>query len=41
VKQAREIGPRVWLHTCTKDHPHALSNYQARGFQVFRTETIE
>jgi GNAT superfamily N-acetyltransferase len=41
VKQARDVGPRVWLHTCTKDHPHALPNYQARGFQVFRTEEIE
>ncbi len=28
---------RVWLHTCTKDHPHALKNYMSRGFQVFRT----
>ncbi len=40
VKQAREIGPRVWVHTCTKDHPSALSNYQSRGFQIFRTEEI-
>ena len=29
---------RVWVHTCTLDHPGALSNYQARGMQVFRTE---
>jgi GNAT superfamily N-acetyltransferase len=29
---------RVWLHTCTLDHPHALNNYQARGFQVFKVE---
>lgn len=29
---------RVWLHTCTKDHPHALDNYRARGFELFRTE---
>jgi GNAT superfamily N-acetyltransferase len=27
---------RVWLHTCTHDHPHALQNYQARGFRVFK-----
>ena len=29
---------RVWLHTCTLDHPAALANYLARGFQVTRTE---
>lgn len=23
---------RVWLHTSTWDHPHALANYRARGF---------
>ena len=32
---------RVWLHTCTLDHPGALANYLARGFQPFRTETRE
>jgi GNAT superfamily N-acetyltransferase len=30
---------RVWVHTCTLDHPHALPNYQARGFAPYRTET--
>ena len=30
---------RVWVHTCSLDGPHALANYRARGFQVFRTET--
>jgi GNAT superfamily N-acetyltransferase len=30
---------RVWLHTCTLDHPSALSNYQARGFRLYREET--
>ena len=30
---------RVWLHTCSLDHPKALANYCARGFQVFREET--
>ncbi len=32
---------RVWLHTCTLDHPSALPNYLARGFQPFRQETCE
>lgn len=26
---------RVWLHTCTLDHPAALQNYRSRGFRVF------
>lgn len=26
---------RVWLHTCNRDHPVALSNYLARGFRIF------
>ncbi len=30
---------RVWVHTCTLDHPAALANYQARGFRVFKQET--
>jgi GNAT superfamily N-acetyltransferase len=30
---------RVWVHTCTLDHPGALANYQARGMQLYRTET--
>ncbi len=29
---------RLWLHTCTLDHPNALSNYLARGFHVVRKE---
>jgi GNAT superfamily N-acetyltransferase len=29
---------RVWLHTSSLDHPHALPNYERRGFRVFRTE---
>ncbi len=32
---------RVWLHTCTLDHPNALPNYLARGFTPYRTETYE
>jgi GNAT superfamily N-acetyltransferase len=31
----------VWLHTCTLDHPHAIDNYRARGFQEFRQESYE
>lgn len=29
---------RVWVHTCTLDHPAALANYRARGMRVYREE---
>lgn len=43
ITRAWDMGAaRVWVHTCDLDHPQALRNYQARGFQVFRTEqTVE
>ena len=27
---------RVWLHTCNLDGPHALANYQKRGFKIYK-----
>jgi GNAT superfamily N-acetyltransferase len=42
VRDAWALGPkRVWLHTCTLDHPNALPNYLARGFTPYRTEAYE
>ncbi|MEX2155677.1 MAG: GNAT family N-acetyltransferase [Gemmatimonadales bacterium] len=42
VRDAWSLGPRrVWLHTCTLDHPNALPNYLARGFTPYRTETYD
>jgi ribosomal protein S18 acetylase RimI-like enzyme len=32
---------RVWLHTCSLDHPAAVPNYVARGFASYREETYE
>ena len=32
---------RVWVHTCTLDHPQALANYQARGLQLYRQELAD
>jgi GNAT superfamily N-acetyltransferase len=29
---------RVWVHTCNRDHPQALANYQARGMLVYKVE---
>ncbi len=36
-----ELAPtrRVWVHTCSKDGPHALANYERRGFKVFDIRT--
>lgn len=40
IHQAWQGGARrIWLHTCNLDGPHALANYQKRGFRIFRTET--
>ena len=39
VERAWAAGAtRVWLHTCSLDHPAALPNYVKRGFTPFRTE---
>ena len=32
---------RVWVHTCTLDHPVALANYQARGMKLYKEVTEE
>jgi GNAT superfamily N-acetyltransferase len=38
VERAWAIGAqRVWVHTCSLDHPNALPGYQARGFRVFHS----
>lgn len=38
-----ELPPvaRVWVHTCSLDHPSALANYRARGLELFRTDEDE
>jgi len=42
VRDAWAMNPtRVWLHTCTLDHPHALPNYEKRGFVRYKTEEYE
>lgn len=32
---------RVWVHTCSLDGAAALTNYQARGLQIFATEETD
>lgn len=34
----RMLPARVWVHTCNRDHPQALANYQARGFIVYKVK---
>lgn len=42
IKQAWAMGAsRVWLHTCSLDHPTALSNYQNRGFTAYQVESAD
>ena len=45
LSQAIEISwnfkiNRVWVHTCSLDHPNALKNYLGRGMKIFHHETI-
>lgn len=40
VEQAWQRGAgRVWVHTCNLDGPHALANYEKRGFSVYDVQT--
>ncbi|HUY35960.1 MAG TPA: GNAT family N-acetyltransferase [Pirellulales bacterium] len=42
VDKAWSYGPkRLWLHTCTKDHPVALPNYLKAGFTIYKEEVKE
>lgn len=42
VRRAWELGPRrVWVHTCSLDHPRALGTYLRAGFAEYARETIQ
>lgn len=42
VEEAWAMRPaRVWLHTCSLDHPGALPNYLKRGFRTVREEIYQ
>lgn len=32
---------RIWLHTATDDHPHALPNYKKRGYRIYHEDALE
>ena len=41
IERAWDMGAkRVWVHTCSLDHPAALANYQARGMTIYKEETV-
>lgn len=41
TRQAFASGARrVWLHTATDDHPHALPNYLSGGFRIVRVREL-
>ena len=41
IQEGWDLGlERLWLHTCTLDHPKALPNYKKQGFSVFDTKKI-
>ncbi len=40
MRRALRLAPRAWVTTCSLDGPHALANYRARGFELFRTDLV-
>lgn len=39
IAEAWALGAkRIWVHTCSLDHPSALNNYKARGMKVYDTK---
>ena len=42
IRKSFENGAkRVWVHTCSLDHPNAIENYKSRGMKIFKTEVLK
>ena len=41
IKISLRLNKRVWVHTCSLDHKHALNNYLSRGMKIFKSEKIK
>ena len=45
LSEALRIGfknaERIWVHTCSLDHPNAIENYKSRGMKIFKTEILK
>lgn len=40
IKRGFDSGAsRIWLTTCSRDHPASIPNYLSRGMKVYKTET--
>ena len=40
IKSFEKKIKRMWVHTCTLDHPNAIKNYLARGMKIFKEENL-
>ena len=41
IKNAFNLNAnRIWVHTCSLDHKHALKNYLSRGMKIFKSEIV-
>ena len=41
ASSSRKNPTRMWVHTCSLDHKHALKNYTSKGFEIFKQEEID
>ena len=42
IKKVKDYHPkRLWLHTCSLDHPFAVDNYKKRGFRIYKNEWVD
>ena len=45
LSEALRIGfrhaKRIWVNTCSLDHPNAIENYKSRGMKIFKTEILK
>ena len=41
ISASRKNPKRMWVHTCSLDHKHALQNYKSKGFELFKKEEID
>jgi len=41
ASSSRKNPERMWVHTCSLDHKHALRNYKSKGFEIFKEEEID
>ena len=39
-KSFKNGSKRIWVHTCSLDHKHALDNYLSRGMKIFKSENM-